>query len=97
MLTLTRFPPRGSYRRCCRVGDLRLRLPVPVSGYSGTIDATQAATQCVQLTPPIREDMPAQMLADMLAEVGGLVGGSASPQSEDCACIRIHGRATACC
>ncbi|PIL29453.1 hypothetical protein GSI_08395 [Ganoderma sinense ZZ0214-1] len=72
------------------VGDLRLRLPVPVESYTGTIDATQAATECIQLSPSIREDMPAQMLADMMAEVGGLAGGSSSAQSEDCLTINVQ-------
>ena len=40
--------------------------------------------------------MPAQMLADMLAEVGGLVGGSASAQSEDCAYLYVRAGVAAC-
>nr|VWO96474.1 Carboxylic ester hydrolase (EC [Ganoderma boninense] len=72
------------------LGDLRLRLPVPVESYTGTIDATQAATECMQLIPSIREDMPAAMLADMMAELGGIAGGSSSAQSEDCLTINVQ-------
>ncbi|PIL29450.1 hypothetical protein GSI_08392 [Ganoderma sinense ZZ0214-1] len=72
------------------VGDLRLRLPVPVESYTGTIDATQAAIQCMQLVPQIREDMPAEMLADMMVEASGIARGSSGPQSEDCLTINVQ-------
>ncbi|KAI1784669.1 carotenoid ester lipase precursor [Ganoderma leucocontextum] len=71
------------------VGNLRLRLPVPIQGYNGTIDATQPATQCIQLFPPIREDMPPEMLKDMIAYAGGILGGAAA-QGEDCLTVNVQ-------
>ena len=71
-----------------RVGDLRLRLPQPIKSYTGTINATQIATQCVQLVPPIRTDMPAEMLALMEAYTANLAPDI--PQGEDCRSISIR-------
>ena len=48
-----------------RVGDLRLRLPMPIAWYNGTIDATQPATQCIQLGPGLRDDMPPELLMEI--------------------------------
>ncbi|PIL25485.1 hypothetical protein GSI_13375 [Ganoderma sinense ZZ0214-1] len=49
------------------IGDLRLRLPKPIDNYNGTINATQVGAQCIQQIPPLREDMPAEMLQDVIA------------------------------
>ena len=68
------------------MGDLRLRLPKPIESYNGTIDATQPATQCIQLTPTIRTDAPPELLQDMMAYAGALAASDGIPQSEDCAC-----------
>ena len=68
-----------------RIGDLRLRLPKPVEGYNGTLDATQIGPQCIQQTPRVRLDMPPQMLSDFVAaEV--IPPGVPRPDSEDCTC-----------
>ncbi|EJF60604.1 alpha/beta-hydrolase [Dichomitus squalens LYAD-421 SS1] len=72
------------------VGDLRLRFPVPIHGYNGTIDATQPATQCIQLEPQIRVDMPPQMLQDVVAYSASVLPTSSAPQSEDCLNINVQ-------
>lgn len=46
------------------VNDLRLRLPKPIAAYQGTINATVPATQCIQLVPPLRSDLPLEILED---------------------------------
>ena len=66
-----------------RVEDLRLRLPKPIDCYEGTINATQIPAQCIQLNPPIRDDMPAEMLALMEQYTEGFAS-EGPPQSEDC-------------
>ncbi len=68
------------------MGDLRLRLPKPITSYSGTINATQPATQCIQLPLPIRTDLPPELLQDMTAYLEALETSAGLPQSEDCAC-----------
>ncbi|KAI0699629.1 alpha/beta-hydrolase [Cerioporus squamosus] len=71
------------------LGDLRLRLPKPITSYNGTINATQPATQCMQLLPTIRTDAPAELLQDMTAYVGGFVS-TGLPQSEDCLTVNVQ-------
>ena len=66
-----------------RIGDLRLRLPRPIENYNGTINATQVGAQCIQLIPPLREDMPAEMLRDVVAALSNL-SSDPRPESEDC-------------
>ena len=66
----------------CRIGDLRLRLPKPIEHYKGTINATQVGPQCIQYIPPLRQDMPAEMLQDVVAALG--ISVDSRPQSEDC-------------
>ncbi|RPD58843.1 carotenoid ester lipase precursor [Lentinus tigrinus ALCF2SS1-7] len=72
------------------LGNLRLRLPKPVSGYAGTINATLPATQCLQLIPPVRTDMPAEMLQDMEAYVGNVLTGVPIPEGEDCLTVNVQ-------
>ncbi|KAI0742072.1 alpha/beta-hydrolase [Daedaleopsis nitida] len=72
------------------LGDLRLRLPKPLTSYNGTIDATKPATQCTQLLPPIRTDMPAEMQQLMNAYVAGSAEGTDGAQSEDCLTINVQ-------
>ncbi|KAH9926325.1 alpha/beta-hydrolase [Epithele typhae] len=71
------------------VGNLRFRLPVPVTGYSGTINATQPAAQCIQLFQNLRSDMPAEIVEDVLAYFA--VGPAAVnvPESEDCLTVDV--------
>ena len=66
-----------------RIGDLRLRLPRPIANYNGSINATQVGAQCIQLIPPLREDMPAEMLRDVVAALSNLPSDP-RPESEDC-------------
>ncbi|TFK82847.1 alpha/beta-hydrolase [Polyporus arcularius HHB13444] len=72
------------------LGDLRLRLPKPITSYSGTINATQPATQCIQLPLPIRTDLPPELLQDMIAYLEVLESGAGLPQSEDCLTVNIQ-------
>ena len=67
------------------MGDLRLRLPIPIAWYNGTINATQPATQCIQLGPCLRDDLPPDLLMELLAIFEGMGGGEDLPQGEDCA------------
>ena len=67
-----------------RIGDLRLRLPKPIQSYNGTIDATQVGPQCMQLMPPLREDMPSELLRDVVAALTALSSVDTQPESEDC-------------
>ncbi|RDX41381.1 carotenoid ester lipase precursor [Lentinus brumalis] len=73
------------------IGDLRLRLPQPILGYNGTINATQPATQCIQIHPGIREDMPVEMLQDMGAYLPAVTGTEPDvPQDEDCLSVTVQ-------
>lgn len=67
------------------VNDLRLRLPKPITTYQGTINATVPATQCIQLVPPLRSDLPLEILEDLIAYITEIPATTATPQSEDCA------------
>ena len=67
------------------MGDLRLRLPQPIDSYSGKIDATLPGVKCVQLSPPVRPDLPLELLKEMLGYAGSIAtGGIDPPESEDC-------------
>ena len=70
-----------------RIGDLRLRLPKPIRSYNGTVDATQVGPQCMQLMPPLRTDMPAELLRDVVAGLTALSSEDTQPESEDCECF----------
>ena len=63
-----------------RIGDLRLRLPKPIDNYNGSINATQVGPQCIQLSMPLRQDMPAEMLRDVTATLNI----ESRVESEDC-------------
>lgn len=66
------------------VNDLRLRLPKPITAYQGTINATVPATQCIQLVPPVRSDLPLEILEDLIAYITEIPATTATAQSEDC-------------
>nr|VWO96436.1 Carboxylic ester hydrolase (EC [Ganoderma boninense] len=70
------------------IGNLRLRLPKPIDGYNGTIDATKLGPQCIQQMLLYREDMPAEMLHDVLSAVN-LSPIEPRPQSEDCLNLNV--------
>ncbi|TFK82846.1 alpha/beta-hydrolase [Polyporus arcularius HHB13444] len=72
------------------LGDLRLRLPKPITSYNGTINATQPATQCIQLNPTISPDLPGELLQDMTAYLEHAAAPSSVPQNEDCLTISIQ-------
>ncbi|KAI0730543.1 carotenoid ester lipase precursor [Earliella scabrosa] len=73
------------------VGDLRLRLPQPIGSYSGTINATLPGVKCVQLSPPVRPDLPLELLKEMLGYAGSIAtGGIDPPESEDCLTINVQ-------
>ncbi|KAI0351847.1 alpha/beta-hydrolase [Trametes cingulata] len=72
------------------IGDLRLRLPKALTGYNGTIDATQNATQCMQLPQPPSPDMPWNLL-EALIDYANLVNlPTDTPQSEDCLTVNVQ-------
>ncbi|OJT05048.1 Lipase 1 [Trametes pubescens] len=66
------------------VNNLRLRLPKPITAYQGTINATVPAVQCIQLVPPLRSDLPTEILEDLIAYITEIPATTATPQSEDC-------------
>ena len=67
------------------VGNLRFRLPEPISAYNGSIDATSYGPACPQqkLTLPILEGLPAQIVDDIV----NTVFTALFPDDEDC---KIH-------
>ena len=69
-----------------RIGNLRFRLPQPIESYEGEIDATGPATQCLQPSIPIRQDLPEEMRRAMIAYFENSVNnvGGDAPQGEDC-------------
>ncbi|KAH9926321.1 alpha/beta-hydrolase [Epithele typhae] len=71
------------------VGNLRFRLPVPVAGYSGTINATRPAAQCVQLAQDLRADMPAEIQTDIAKYLATILMPADVPQSEDCLTVDV--------
>ncbi|KAI0351054.1 alpha/beta-hydrolase [Trametes cingulata] len=72
------------------VGDLRLRLPKAITGYNGTINATVPATQCPQLVPPLRSDLPSEIAQDMLAYFAADFLTTDAPQGENCLSISVQ-------
>ncbi|EIW62477.1 alpha/beta-hydrolase [Trametes versicolor FP-101664 SS1] len=72
------------------VNDLRLRLPKPIAAYQGTINATVPATQCIQLVPPLRSDLPLEILEDLIAYITEIPATTATAQSEDCLSISVQ-------
>lgn len=71
------------------IDDLRLRLPVPITAYNETINATLPATQCIQLPPQPRSDLPGEILQDLAAYLTSVPFTSDAPQDEDCACAVV--------
>ncbi|KAI9063825.1 carotenoid ester lipase [Trametes sanguinea] len=70
------------------VGDLRLRLPQPISRYRGTINATTFGNQCIQqtlITPTIPTNFPPQVSSFVAA----MAVPPDVPQSEDCLNINV--------
>ena len=67
------------------VGNLRFRLPEPISAYNGSVDATSYGPACPQqkLTLPILEGLPAQIVDDIV----NTVFTALFPDDEDC---KIH-------
>ncbi len=68
-----------------RVGDLRLRLPVPISPFNGTFNATGFGNQCIQQTFPalaLPSDLPAPARDYM--SLAGFLALPDVPISEDC-------------
>ncbi|KAI0644307.1 carotenoid ester lipase precursor [Trametes meyenii] len=67
------------------LGDLRLRLPKPAHPYSGMVNASQLAAQCVQVPAPLRTDLPAEIMQDILSFAATHQSApTTAPQSEDC-------------
>ncbi len=72
------------------MGDLRLRLPVPITSYTGTINATTFGNQCIQQTQPsttLPSTFPsaaAQRLSRAAAARSQIV-----PQDEDCLNVNV--------
>ncbi len=77
--------PLAHIWNCSSLGNLRLRLPKPITSYNGTINATQPATQCIQLNTTINLDLPGELLQDMTAYLEHAAATSSVPQSENCA------------
>ncbi|KAI0326862.1 carotenoid ester lipase precursor [Cubamyces sp. BRFM 1775] len=72
------------------INDLRLRLPKPITSYNGTINATLPATQCLQLVPGLRSDLPADIVQVMAGYFAADFATSDIPQSEDCLSISVQ-------
>ncbi len=70
---------------CRRIGDLRLRLPVLLESYNGTINATQpAAKQCPQLQSAPGAELPPDIGEDVLAYSTTILPVVDVPEDEDC-------------
>jgi len=76
------------------VGNLRFRLPQPISAYNGSIDATSYGPACPQqkLTLPYLQGLPAEIVNDLVNRVYKVV----LPDNEDCEIILdyIHSLST---
>ncbi|OJT04264.1 Lipase 4 [Trametes pubescens] len=74
------------------IGDLRLQLPVPVSPYSGVINATAPGNQCFQQVlpvPPVPSGSPPEISQFLQAITASEGPGAGPPQSEDCLNINV--------
>ncbi len=69
------------------IGDLRLRLPKPISPYNGTIDATAFGNQCIQQTSEA-VSLPSTVPAAVGGYVASFLARADVPFSEDCECCR---------
>ncbi|KAL1942493.1 hypothetical protein VTO73DRAFT_6095 [Trametes versicolor] len=72
------------------INDLRLQLPVAITAYNGTINATLPATQCIQLPPQPRSDLPGEILQDLVTYLASVPFTSDAPQDEDCLSISVQ-------
>ncbi|KAI0351861.1 alpha/beta-hydrolase [Trametes cingulata] len=72
------------------VGDLRLRLPKPVTGYSGIINATQDAAQCPQIPQVPPANTPLNLVQAVVAYANLLGLSTNAPQSEDCLTVNVQ-------
>ncbi|KAJ8495240.1 hypothetical protein ONZ51_g1826 [Trametes cubensis] len=72
------------------VNELRLRLPKPITSYNGTINATLPATQCLQLIPGLRSDLPENIVQAMAAYFSTDFASSDIPQGEDCLTMSVQ-------
>ncbi|KAI0699628.1 carotenoid ester lipase precursor [Cerioporus squamosus] len=73
------------------IGDLRLRLPVLIESYNGTINATQpAATQCPQLQSAPGPVLPPEIQQDVLAYSAAILPAINVPEDEDCLTINVQ-------
>ncbi|TFK85745.1 carotenoid ester lipase [Polyporus arcularius HHB13444] len=70
------------------VGDLRLRLPKPVSPFNGTINATTFGNQCIQQIFPA-VDLPSDVPAPASEYLTAFVTPADVPQSEDCLNLNV--------
>ncbi|PIL29438.1 hypothetical protein GSI_08380 [Ganoderma sinense ZZ0214-1] len=70
------------------VGKLRLQLPQPIARYTGIINATTFANQCIQQTmvPPT---IPSNLPPEIPAFVAPIAEALDVPQSEDCLNINV--------
>ncbi|EIW58877.1 carotenoid ester lipase precursor [Trametes versicolor FP-101664 SS1] len=74
------------------VGKLRLQLPVPVSPYSGIVNATAIGNQCFQQAlpaPPVPSGAPSEIGQFLQAITASEGPGAGPPQSEDCLNINV--------
>ncbi|KAI0365186.1 alpha/beta-hydrolase [Pilatotrama ljubarskyi] len=72
------------------IGDLRLRLPKPVTAYHGIVNATQDATQCPQIPQLPPADIPANLLQAVIDYARLLNLSADAPQSEDCLTVNVQ-------
>ncbi|KAI0365191.1 carotenoid ester lipase precursor [Pilatotrama ljubarskyi] len=72
------------------IGDLRLRLPKPVAKYQGIINATQEATQCLQIPQLPPPDIPANVLQAVIDYATSLSVTTNASQSEDCLTVNVQ-------
>ncbi|RDX42833.1 carotenoid ester lipase precursor [Lentinus brumalis] len=73
------------------IGDLRLRLPVLLESYKGTINATQpAAKQCPQLQSAPGAELPPDIEEDVLAYSTTILPVVDVPEDEDCLTINVQ-------
>ncbi|KAI0742716.1 alpha/beta-hydrolase [Daedaleopsis nitida] len=73
------------------LGDLRLRLPKSVPSYTGTINATLPGVECIQMSPPLRSDLPLSLLTEAVAYTASIsTPGVAAVESEDCLTINVQ-------
>ncbi|TFK80530.1 alpha/beta-hydrolase [Polyporus arcularius HHB13444] len=70
------------------IGDLRLRLPKPISPYTGTINATAFGNQCIQQTSEA-VSLPSTVPAAVGGYVASFLARADVPFSEDCLNLNV--------